>query len=112
MKKIVLLLISLVAVSQVSAGGVTAEISRLLFYEQGDLLYIYPKGGTGAIGSVACHGGNGDYISYKLSRPRAKEYIAALSMAFAANKRVTFFYNDACVDQSVSVTLRYILVHQ
>jgi len=112
MKKIIAVIFTAFTSLSLQAGFVSAEISSLLFYEAGNLLYIYPVGGTGALGKVSCHGGNGDYIVYKMDRPRAKEYIAALNMAFAANKRVEFWYEDACRDQSVAVTLRYFRVQK
>lgn len=87
----------------------TARITNLLFFEQGDLVYIYVEGGTRD--RPACAGSNGDYISFKMSRPRAKEYIAGLMMAFAAGKTVSFRTEGACIDQSVSDTLTYFTVN-
>jgi hypothetical protein len=87
----------------------TARITNLLFWDQGDLVYIYVEGGTQ--GRPACAGSNGDYISFAMSRPRAKEYIAGLMMAFAAGKTVTFRTEGACIDQSVSDTLTYFTIN-
>ncbi|WP_251359710.1 hypothetical protein [Kangiella sp. TOML190] len=86
----------------------TAKIDRILFYEQSNLIYIFPEGGVQ--NPPACHGSNGDYYSYKLSRPMAKEYVSALMSAMYAKKTVTFRHYNDCIDQSVSVTLRYFII--
>lgn len=86
-----------------------AKISNILFYEDGNLFYIYLQGGTQ--GRPACAGSNGDYLSFSMNRPRAKEYIAGLMMAFSTDRSVTFFTAGACVDQSVSDTIRYFVVN-
>lgn len=87
----------------------TARISNLLFYEGGDLVYIYLEGGTQQ--RPACAGSNGDYISFKMNRPRAKEYLAGLMLAFATSKSVTFRTEGACIDQAVSDTLTYFTIN-
>lgn len=90
------------------AGNTTAKIEKILMYEQADLVYIYPVGGV--VNPPACHGSNGDYMTFKMSRPMAKEYLSVLLMAFAAQKTVEFRTEGACIDQSVSDTLRYFSV--
>jgi hypothetical protein len=69
---------------------------------------VYPKGGVQ--NPPPCHGSNGDYLSFKMDRPMAKEYLSVLMMAFAANKTVWFRTDGACNDQSVSETIRYFKV--
>lgn len=91
------------------AATFNAKISNILFYEGGDLVYIYVEGGTQ--GRPSCAGSNGDYISFKMSRPRANQYLAGLMMAFTAGKSVTFRTEGACVDQSASDTLTYFSVN-
>ncbi len=109
MKKIFLLLFLLLSSKSAHAASTYATIDTILLYEAGDLVYIYPKGGVQS--PPACHGSNGDYISFKLSRPRAQEYLSTLMMAFAAKKKVRFRTAGACIDQSVSDTLEYFAVY-
>lgn len=90
------------------AANFTARISSILFWEQGDLIYIYVEGGSQ--GRPACAGRNGDYISFSMKRPRAKEYLSGLMFAYAAGKSVTFYTEGACIDQSYSDTLSYFSV--
>lgn len=87
----------------------TAKISNILFYEGGDLIYIYLEGGTQ--NRPACAGSNGDYISFSMKRPRAKEYLSGLMMAFSTGKPVTFTVYGACIDQPVSDTIIYFAVN-
>ena len=110
MKKLILFLL-IVFSSNVFAtldGGVTT-ISKILMYEQSNLIYIYPEGGVK--NAPACHGSNGDYISYSMSRPMVKEYLSILLMAFAAKKTVEFRIEETCIDQSLSATLSYFTVN-
>lgn len=93
-----------------TAGNFTARISSILLYEDGNLVYIYPQGGVQS--PPACHGSNGDYTSFSMNRPRAREYLAALLMAHASGKTVTFRTAGACTDQSVSDTLRYFTINE
>lgn len=88
-----------------AAGNFSARITSLLFYEDGDLIYIYVDGGTQQ--RPACAGSNGDYLSFSMKRPRAKEYLAGLMLAFSTGRAVMFRTDGACVDQNVSDTLRY-----
>lgn len=91
-----------------TAANFSARISSILLYEQGDLVYIYVEGGTQ--GKPACAGSNGDYISFSMKRPRAKEYLSGLMFAFGAGKPVMFYTNGACIDQNVSDTLTYFAI--
>ena len=86
----------------------TAKIDKILMYEGGNLVYIYPVGGVQ--NKPACHGSNGDYLSFSMARPMAKEYLSVLMMAFAMQKTVWFRTHGACVDQSVSDTVMYFMV--
>lgn len=78
-------------------------------YEQGNIVYIYPAGGVQ--NPPTCHGSNGDYLSFKMDRPMAKEYLSVLMMAFATQKTVWFRTYRNCVDQSVSETIMYFRVN-
>jgi hypothetical protein len=91
-----------------SAATFAARISSLLIYEQGSLVYVYPEGGV--VNAPACHGSNGNYVSFSLNRPRAREYLAGLLAAQMAGKQVSFTTEGACIDQSVSDTLRYFVI--
>ena len=91
------------------AGQFTAKIAAILLYEDGNLVYVYPEGGVRS--PPACHGANGDYTSFSMTRPRAKEYLAALLLAQAAGKSVTFHTRGSCFDQSMSETLQYFTIH-
>lgn len=112
MKKIKFALLSAIlffaSATPASAAYFTAKISGLLFYEQGDLIYIYVVGGTQ--GRPACAGSNGDYISFSMKRPRANQYLAGLMMAYTSGKNVIFQTHGTCTDQSVSDTLTYFTV--
>ena len=86
----------------------TAKIDKILMYEGGNLVYIFPVGGVQ--NKPACHGSNGDYLSFSMARPMAKEYLSVLMMAFAMQKTVSFRTYRNCVDQSVSDTVMYFTV--
>jgi hypothetical protein len=66
---------------------------------------MLPQGGVP--NPPACHGSNGNYTSFSMSRPRAKEYLAALLMTQAAGKTVVFTTYETCADQPISATLSY-----
>jgi hypothetical protein len=100
--------LALFLVSSMLSANTTAKISNILLYEGGNLVYIWVEGGV--TNPPACHGSNGDYMSFSMARPMAKEYLSMLMMAFAANKTVFFRTDGACTDQSVSETIRYISV--
>jgi hypothetical protein len=92
----------------VAQANTVAKIERILLYEDGNIMYIYPVGGVQ--NAPACHDSNGNYISYKMNRPMAKEYLSLLMTAFVAKKTVTFRTAGDCIDQSVSDTLFYFSV--
>ena len=106
--KCLLFLMTLFSVP-ISMANTQARISSILMYEQGELVYIYPEGGVQ--NPPACHGANGDYLSFRLDRPYAKEYLSVLMMAFATQKPVFFRTYGDCVDQSVSDTIMYFQVY-
>ena len=94
------------------AGSTSAKIYKILIYEaagQG-MVYVYPEGGVN--NPPSCHGSNGDYYSFAMDRPFAKEYFALLTAAHLSGARVEFWGKGACIDQSVSETLSYIRVAQ
>ncbi|GAB58217.1 hypothetical protein [Rheinheimera nanhaiensis] len=103
----------LVAFIILFANGVqadtTAKIDKILMYEGGNLVYIYPVGGVQ--NKPACHGSNGDYLSFSMARPMAKDYLSVLMMAFAMQKTVSFRTYRDCVDQPMSDTVMYFTVH-
>lgn len=107
MKSICLVLFAMLF-SLSSKAHTTAKIKEILVFEDGNLIYIYPEGGVQ--NPPACHGSNGDYLSFSMSRPMAKEYLSVLTAAFMANKTVWFRTDGACTDQSVSDTIRYFKV--
>jgi hypothetical protein len=91
-----------------NAGYTEARISRLLIDEDSSLVYVYPVGGVQ--NAPSCHGQNGNYYSFSLTRPRAKEYYAALLAAQVAGLTVTFHGKGVCTDQTFSETLNYISI--
>ena len=105
--KTFLCLVFLVA-SFSSKAHTIAQIEKILLYEDGNIVYIYPKGGV--TNAPSCHGSNGDYLSFRMNRPMAKEYLSMLMMAFAAQKTVSFRTTGDCRDQSVSETILYFAV--
>ncbi|MGI5308122.1 hypothetical protein [Rheinheimera sp. WS51] len=86
----------------------TAKIDKILMYEGGNLVYIYPVGGVQ--NKPACHGSNGDYLSFSMARPMAKDYLSVLMMAFAMQKTVSFRTYRDCVDQPMSDTINWFTV--
>jgi hypothetical protein len=98
-------LIGLVLWHAALAGTTSARIDRILIFEGGNLVYVYPVGGVA--NPPACHGSNGNYYSFSLNRPRAKEYLAGLLSAQAQGATVAFYGTGTCDDQSVSETLSY-----
>jgi hypothetical protein len=106
--KIMLCAVLLFLFSALTAADTIAKIDRILMYEGGNLVYIYPVGGVQ--NKPACHGSNGDYLSFSMARPMAKEYLSVLMMAFAAQKTVEFRTARSCVDQPVSDTIIYFTV--
>ncbi|MFK7887675.1 MAG: hypothetical protein AB8G16_12515 [Gammaproteobacteria bacterium] len=109
MKNTILTIAALAATSLLSmsanAGITSAKIDKLLVFEGGMMLYIYPLGGVN--NPPQCHGSNGDYYSYRLDRPLAKEYYSGLLAAHMSGAIVELWGLDDCVDQTMSETLRY-----
>lgn len=96
--------------SCITYADTTGKIQKILMFEQGpNLVYIYPEGGVQ--NPPPCHGSNGDYLSFKMDRPMAKEYLSVLMMAFAAQNTVFFRTANDCIDQSVSENLTYFAVY-
>ena len=89
-------------------GDTEAKIKRIAVIEEPSFVYVYPEGRVND--PPSCHGSNGDYISFSLDRPKAKEYLATLLVAFAAKKIVFFRTAGDCIDQSISDTLVYFWV--
>lgn len=87
------------------AGQTTAKVAQILLYEGGMLVYVYPVGGV--VGAPACHGSNGSYYSFSMTRPMAKEYLALLTTAYVRGSTVLFVGTGTCSDQSVSESLSY-----
>ncbi|GAA5444862.1 hypothetical protein Misp06_03054 [Microbulbifer sp. NBRC 101763] len=95
--------------SQVTfADNTIAKVDSFLLVDSTKLVYVYPEGGVK--NPPACHGSNGDYISFSMDRPMAKEYLSAIMYAHATGKTVNFRTHGACVDQSISDTLNYLSV--
>jgi hypothetical protein len=86
-----------------------AKIDSILMFEGGNIVYIYPAGGVQ--NKPGCHGSNGDYLSFSMARPMAKEYLSVLMMAFAAQKTVVFRTAGACIYQSISESINYFSVN-
>ena len=107
MRSIFLLMLLLIFPIE-GVSNTTSKISKILVFEQGNIIYIYPE--TGVQNPPACHGSNGDYLSFKMSRPMAKEYLSVLMTAFVTNKTVNFSTYGDCIDQSVSETIKYFIV--
>jgi hypothetical protein len=91
--------------SVAAASSMTARIERILIFEDGNLVYVYPVGGV--VNPPGCHGSNGSYYSFSLNRPRAKEYLSGMLAAQAQGATVAFYGTGMCTDQSVSETLSY-----
>ena len=92
------------------AGTTTAKIQSVLIYDgvSPGLVYVYPVGGVS--NAPACHGSNGDYYSFAMNRPLAKEYYAMVLAAQATGATVKFYGTGACDDQWMSETLSYMRV--
>ncbi|HEU5136098.1 MAG TPA: hypothetical protein VFU13_13190 [Steroidobacteraceae bacterium] len=102
-------LVGMMVSSTAIAAATNARIDRILIYEGGNLVYVYPVGGI--VNPPGCHGSNGNYYSFSLNRPRAKEYLAGLLAAQAQGAVVEFTGTGTCTDQSVSETLSYFMIY-
>ena len=96
--------------SSTQAGVTTNTIAQILVVDSVNLVYVYPTGGV--LNPPACHGSNGNYYSFSMSRALAKEYLAVLLTAQARGATVTMWGTGSCQDQSVSETLSYLAVQQ
>lgn len=98
--------LALILSAGLSTAGTTSNttVKQILLYEGGDLAYVYPT--IGVTAPPACAGAT-TYYSFKLDRPRAKEYLASLMAAQVAGLTVTFTGTGACTDQTTSETLAY-----
>lgn len=103
--RVAALALGLLAAEVACASAVTARIERILIFDGGSLVYVWPVGGVP--NPPACHGSNGNYYSFSLNRTHAKAYLAGLLAAQAQQLNVTFYGSGACTDQSVSETLEY-----
>ncbi|QKY11953.1 hypothetical protein [Janthinobacterium lividum] len=91
-----------------NATEFSATIDQILITGEAGLVYVFPAGGIP--GAPACHGKNGDYFSFSLVRPHAKEYYAGLLLAFSTGEKVLFRGYNSCVDQAYSETLDYFMI--
>lgn len=105
------LTLALALTSGLAAAGTTGPttVKQILVYEAGDLVYVYPTAGVSA--PPACAGASA-YYSFKMNRPRAREYLAGLMAAQVAGLTVSLTGTGACTDQSTSETLAYYSITQ
>lgn len=86
------------------AGTTTASIQAIRLVSSLNLVYVYPSGGVqSAPGCQAASGAS--YYSFSMSRPMAKEYVAALLAAHARGTPVALVGTGACQDEATSETL-------
>jgi hypothetical protein len=105
----VMCLVGMMSSNVATAATMNARIAKILIYDAGNLVYVFPVGGV--VNPPACHGSNGDYYSFSLGRLRAKEYLAGLLAAQAQGAVVEFTGTGTCADQSVSETLSYFMIY-
>ena len=108
MRKILISLLFILTPISALAGYALAPIDHILVFDRGMLVYVYPQGGV--VNPPACHGSNGNYFSFSMNRPMAKEYLAMLMAAQARGATVNFWGTGTCTDQPVSETLDYLRV--
>lgn len=101
--------VGMLSSSLATASTMNARIAKILIYDAGNIVYVYPVGGV--VNPPGCHGANGDYYSFSLNRLRAKEYLAGLLAAQAQGAVVEFTGTGTCTDQSVSETLSYFMIY-
>lgn len=102
-------IVALAISSAASAGTTVASIRELLISD--DFVYVYPSGGV--VDPPSCHGSNGNYYSFSLTRPRAKEFLAGLMSAQAQDAVVIFYRTGNCGDQpNISETLAYFSIRK
>ncbi len=86
------------------AGTTTASIQSIRLNSNSNVVYVYPAGGTSNVPSCQSISGP-SYYSFSMSRPMAKEYLAALLAAHARGTPVTLVGLGACQDEPNSETL-------
>lgn len=86
------------------AGTTTGAIQSIRLVSSGNLVYVFPVGGVQ--GGPSCQGvGTLTYYSFSMTRPMAKEYLAALLSAHARGTSVTLVGTGTCQDEPTSETL-------
>jgi hypothetical protein len=87
------------------ADWTVAKIDKILLYDSGNLVYVYPHGGV--TNPPACDTVNGQYLSFSMSRSMAREYLSALIAAQSEGATVQLRGKGDCIDQGRSETLWY-----
>lgn len=87
-----------------NAGETTSRIIRVLVYDQAMLVYVFPD--ATMANKPACHTA-ANYYSFSLTRPAAKEYLAALLAAQLSGTQTRLVGKGVCTDVSSSETLDY-----
>ena len=87
-----------------SAGTTIAAIQSIRLNSSANLVYVYPV--SGVQGAPSCQAAtSASYYSFSMTRPMAKEYLAALLSAHARGTPVTLVGTGACQDEATSETL-------
>lgn len=86
-----------------NAGTSSSLIERILIYDGGMLVYVYPAGELS--NPASCH--TSAYYKFSMTRPLAKEYLGALLSAQARGAVVSIWGKGSCDDQSHAETLDY-----
>lgn len=88
-----------------------AKIDKLLVWDEGGLIYVYPDKPITPLAGTAgetCHGSWGNYTSFAIDRAAAPHYMSLLTSAYVMKEPVYLILYDDCIDQSVSLTLKYV----
>lgn len=87
-----------------TAGTTTAAIQSIRLNSNANLVYVFPVGGVQ--GAPSCQAASSSsYYSFSMTRPMAKEYLAALLSAHARGTPVTLSGTGTCQDEATSETL-------
>lgn len=97
---------ALLFASPADAAEYLARITRITLGDAANIVYLHIEGGTPQ--KPACSNGT---LSFSMNRARAKEYLAAVMMAFALGKLVDFATHGACIDISDSDTITHFRVN-
>ena len=97
------LVLALMAATSALASTTTAAIESIRLNGAGNLVFVYPAGGVQ--GAPSCHTSKGGFYSFSMTRPMAKEYLAALLAAHARGTPVTLYGSGGCSDDPTSETL-------